>query len=620
MSNREFYQETFSQVRGTAEIRWEDYQEMRYGKPLKWIVTLAAAAGLLAALSALALAANFFGLRDVLLPEKHSVDVLDENGVVVPGEKEFKDFVSLSGWGDAPESKALAEWEAFLEDYDQDGSILAGIGNEPTGFEERYGNYLVYTQEMAGKLEEIIAKYDLKLHEWMETVLPETWPAAVGNFCKENVTPYSGYIYENGTFRFDGDAALEGYGTVDYQFSRSVKGTFDDVALNIGDLSDFEEWGYQAADGTPVTLGLGARTRSLILADLGDSFVLVNVLAGGASQAPSGDPLEIREDPFSNGPIEKAELEALADSFLYSALTPVQEPDLDAILEVNARQMEELQNQPIEEPAEESEDPLYAQTGMRSDVAREFVLLLAERIEEGRKEEVADLLVYPAQVEVAAGTFTVNSPEEFLPYYDEVIGQNRLGLSTAMTWEPTPAEPWIFGDGSGLAAVADGAVWFGLAEESVIRVFTIQTDQAAVRAGTGGADSPDAGEDALYVQTGIASDAGRDFVRNLADLLADGKKEDVADLLAYPAQVKGPGGEWVVTTPEEFLEYYDASAGATLAADLRADPEPFADGSGLASAADGAVWFGQVEDGKIRVFTLQSDVWQWSVRYWGEKP
>ena len=612
MSNREFYQETFSQVHGSRKIKWEDFEMARRGRNLKWVVTLAAAAALLAALSVLAVASNFFGLRDVLLPEKGSVNVTDENGVVVPGEYEFKDFVSLSGWGDTPESKALAEWEAFLESYDQDGAIISKIGNEPTGFEDRYGFYLVYTQEMADKLEEIIAKYDLKLHTWMEVVLPETWPTAVGDFFKENVVPYSGYIYENGTFRFDGNAELgagelKGYGTIEYQFSRSVKGTFDDVALNIGDLSDFEEWGYQAADGTPVTLGLGTRNRSLILADLGDSFVLVNVLTGR-----EGD------DTFSSGAIGREELEELADSFVYSALTPVREPDLDAILSSNTRYMEELENQPIEATPAESEDPLYARTGMQADAARDFVLLLAERIEEGRKEEVADLLVYPAQVEVAAGTFTVNSAEEFLPYYDEVIGQNRLGLSTAMTWEPTPAESWIFSDGSGLAAVADGAVWFGLVEESVIRIFTIQTDQAAVRAGTGGADSPAPGEDALYVRTGIAAGVGRDFVRNLADLLAGGKKEEVASLLTYPAQVKTPGGEWIVNTPEEFLEHYDASAGATLAADLRADPEPFADGSGLASAANGAVWFGQVEDGDLRVFTLQSDVWQWSVRYWGE--
>lgn len=611
MSNKRFYQETFSQVHGTREIRWEDYEMTRHGRNLKWVVTLAAAVGLLAALSALALAANFFGLRDVLLPEKHSVYVTDENGVVVPGEKEFKDFVSLSGWGDAPESKALAEWEAFLEGYDRDGAIIARIGNEPTGFEERYGNYLVYTQEMADKLEEIIANYNLKLHEWMEVVLPETWPAAVGNFYRENVTPYSGYIYENGTFRFDGDAELGagermGYGPIEYQFSRSVKGTFDDVVLNIGDLSDFEEWGYRTADGTAVTLGLGARNRSLILADLGDSFVLVNVLAGKEA-----------DDTFSSGAIGREELEELADSFLYSALTPAKEPDLDAILEANDRYMEELQNQPAEaeEPLVSGEDEIYVQTGIQSDVAREFVLLLAEKIEEGRKEEVADLLVYPAQVEVSAGTFTVHSAEEFLPYYDEVIGQNRLGLSSAMTWEPTPVETQVFSDGSGLASAADGAVWFGLVEDGVIRIFTLQTDQAAVRA-LGGGEEP---------YQSLSLDEGRAFVLNLADLVEGEKKEDVATLLAYPAKVTAPGGEWVVNTPEEFLEHYAETVGGngrgTLAADLRADPEPALDGSGdLASAANGTVWFRRGGDGTLKISSLQSQVWQWSIQYWGEKP
>ena len=614
MSNRKFYQETFSQVRGTAKISWEDFEMRKRRKSLKWFVTLAASVALLAALSVLAVAANFFGLRDVLLPEKGSVNVTDEDGVVVPGEYEFKDFVSLSGWGDTPESKALAEWEAFLEDYDRDGSIIAGIGNEPTGFEDRYGFYLVYTQEMAGKLEEIIAKYGLKLHRWMEDVLPETWPTAVGDFFKENVTPYSGYIYENGTFRFDGDAELgagelKGYGTIEYQFSRSVKGTFDDVVLNIGDLSDFEEWGYQTEDGTSVTLGLGARNRSLILADLGDSFVLVNVLTGR-----EGD------DTFSSGAIGWAELEALADSFVYSALTPAREPDLNAILESNTQYMEALQEPPIETTPAESEDPLYTRTGIRSDVARDFVLLLAERIEDGRKEEVADLLVYPAQVEVSSGTFTVNTPEEFLPYYDEIIGQNRLGLSTAMTWEPTPTESQISSNGSGLAFVADGAVWFGLVEDGVIRVFTIQTDQAAVRAWDG-TITQDAGED---VYTSVSTDEGRDFALNLAGLIEEGNREEIAKLLTYPVQVKIPRGEWIVNTPEEFWEYYDetlGTGGGTLAADLRADPEPFLDGRGdLASAGSGAVWFRRSEDGDLRILTLQSDVWLWSVQYWGEQP
>ena len=611
MSNREFYQETFSQVRGTGEIRWEDYEMRRRGKSLRWLVTLAASVALLAALSALAVAANFFGLRDALLPEKGSVNVVDENGIVVPGEKELKDFVSLSGWADTPESKALAEWQAFLEGYDQDGAIISEIGNSPTGFEERYGHYLVYTQEMADKLEEIVAKYELKLHEWMEVVLPETWPQAVGGFFRENVVPYSGYIYENGTFRFDGGAELgagelKGYGPIEYQFSRSVKGTFDDVALNIGDLGGFEEWGYRAADGTSVTLGLGERNRSLILADLGDSFVLVNVLAGR-----QGD------DVFSSGPIGRDELEELADSFFYSALTPVREPDRAALLDANARYLEGLENQPVETLPSESEDPLYTRTGIRSDVARDFVLLLAERIEDGRREEIADLLVYPAQVETPGGIDTVSSPEEFLRYYDETVGQSALSLAADMAWEPAPSE--VFSDGSGLASAADGAVWFGLVEDGAIRIFTLQTDQWSIRAGTG-TITQDGGDD-LY--EALSLDEGREFLLHLADLIDRGEREEIAGLLAYPAQVRAPGGEWTANTPEEFLECYGetfGTGGSTLAADLRADPEPVLDGGGgLASALGETVWFGRAE-GRLRIFSLESDVWLWSIRYMGEKP
>lgn len=262
MSNREFYQDTFSQLHSSTEIRWEDYQNMKKTRSTgKKVLMLAAAIALLAALSIAAAATGFFGLRDILLPEKGSVYVTDGNGVVVPGEREFKDFVSLSGWQDTPESQALAEWRSFLEGYDRDGAIIGEIGNSPTGFEDRYGLYLVYTQEMADRLEEILAKYGLRLHTRMEEVLPETWPAAAGDFCGGNVMAYSGYIYENGTFRFDGEADLEGYGSIEYQFSRSVRGAFDDVALNIGDAADFQEWGYETSDGTPVTLGLGARNR-----------------------------------------------------------------------------------------------------------------------------------------------------------------------------------------------------------------------------------------------------------------------------------------------------------------------------------------------------------------------
>ena len=158
----------------------------------------------------------------------------------------------------------------------------------------------------------------------------------------------------------------------------------------------------------------------MILADLGDSFVLVNVLTGR-----EGD------DTFSSGPIGREELEELADSFFYSALTPVREPDREALRDANAHQHKAVPQVRKDQRAvplpqaqgdgcpAESGDPLYTRTGIRSDVARDFVLLLAERIEDGRREEIADLLVYPAQVETSGGIDTVSSPEEFLRYYDE---------------------------------------------------------------------------------------------------------------------------------------------------------------------------------------------------------
>lgn len=424
-----------------------------------FLATLAAVIALLAALSIAAAATGFFGLRDVLLPEKGGVYVTDENGVVVPGEREYKDFVSLSGWQDTPESRALAEWRSFLESYDRDGAIIGAIGNSPTGFEEEYGLYQVYTREMADRLEEITAKYGLRLHSRLEEVLPESWETVLGDFLGENATAYTGYIYENGTFRFDGEAALEGYGSIEYQFSRSVRGTFDDVALNIGDEADFRQWEYETPDGAAVTLALGKRDRSVILADLGDCFVLVNVLTGEAG-----------DDTFSSGPIGAAELEALADSFRFPALSPARQPDFDALLAENARQMEALQEQPPEDVPEDAGDPLYEAAGIETDAARAFVWDLTELLADGEREKVADLFVYPCAVYVPDGAFTVNTPEELLEYYDEAIGGHEQDLIPKLDYSTVFA-------GSGLVGVGDGTAWFGLVEDGAIRLFSLWSGQ-----------------------------------------------------------------------------------------------------------------------------------------------
>jgi len=132
---------------------------------------------LLAVLPVVAIAANWFGLRDLLIPEapwdppaqkeEHSGNAqsVSGNGMPEQDDEEANKCIGLSGYQGSPEAQALAEWMAFLSAYDTDHAILEEIGNGPADIDEnRYGLYYVYTQDMADKLEEIIQKYGLKLH------------------------------------------------------------------------------------------------------------------------------------------------------------------------------------------------------------------------------------------------------------------------------------------------------------------------------------------------------------------------------------------------------------------------------------------------------------------------
>ena len=130
---RELYRQTFSQVHSSSEIRWEDMEEMKPKKKIsKNVWVLAAVIALLAVLSTVAVATDLFGLRSWLLPGKQEVTmpVDPETGTQ---EVQTVDMISLSGYMNTPEGRATAEWQEFLNSYDQDGAILNEIGNDPTG-------------------------------------------------------------------------------------------------------------------------------------------------------------------------------------------------------------------------------------------------------------------------------------------------------------------------------------------------------------------------------------------------------------------------------------------------------------------------------------------------------
>lgn len=300
MTNREFYQKTFSQVHSTSTIRWEDFAQKERPKKRRprrlWL--LVAVVAVLATLSAGAVAANLLGVRDLLLPQPTA-----QSEKPAPAG-----CLSLSGYITSPESQALAEWNDFLASYDPNGSIARIVGNHMDQSLAKYSCYSVYTQDMADELEEIAARYGLTLHTWNHVVEDQAeWISLLGDFLGDN-TAYSGRIYEDGTFHYDGCLTTSGYGELSYQFRRSVKGALNDVYLNVRGLSACREWYFRTAGGREVTLDLGP-DRGLVLADLEDSFLLINVLAG------------------TEQGVSRQDLEELADSFALSLLTPARPPD-----------------------------------------------------------------------------------------------------------------------------------------------------------------------------------------------------------------------------------------------------------------------------------------------------
>lgn len=300
-----------------SAVSAEQPDGMRSGgttKVLRRALCLAAVIALLLAFGITAYAAGWFGLRDAVIGR-----FVVNNGI---DKDYYTQFMSLQGYSDSPEFKALCEWQSFLEDYDSDGSILSSIGNSSTDFDEKYRYYRCYTQEMADEIDRICEKYSLSLltdAEFFESEDGFFEAAGVGQVCTrqgkgfENAF-YPGYVHNDGSFHFEGEATFTGDGAawpypISYQFDRSMKGSFSSTVLNIGDAEDYEEWAYTTKNGVELTLAQ-SDWKELILVERENSFVVVNLFDVSVGDAVYGELHKSRED-----------LEAFAELFDFSVIS-----------------------------------------------------------------------------------------------------------------------------------------------------------------------------------------------------------------------------------------------------------------------------------------------------------
>lgn len=241
---------------------------------------------------------DFAILKDMQLPETGSNTLVSDLSII-----------SLQGYMDSPESQAMIEWEEFLEQYNAEHKPPGNIVFVVEGREDWQQYTSVWSYEMGEKLDEIAEKYGLKLHT-VENIIDsdELMYRVGGDFMEVEALSWA-YIYEDGYFHAEGEAELSGCGTISFQFTRSVKGTFNDVALNIGQIGEYTDWQYTAACGEQVLLALGSY-KALIFADFEECFVSVNVLFG------------------SKEGMAKEALQELADKIDFGILKDVQVPDM----------------------------------------------------------------------------------------------------------------------------------------------------------------------------------------------------------------------------------------------------------------------------------------------------
>ena len=218
-------------------------------------------------------------------------------------------MISLHGYTDSPESKALVEWREYLERYYVDHEHPGNIIYIEEGREDWQQYPDIWCHEMGEKLDEIVEKYGLKLHTAEDIIDPyELMYRVGGEFMEDGILSWA-YIYEDGYFLAEGDVELPGCGMASLQFTRSVKGTFNSVALNIGQMSEYTDWQYVTACGEPVLLALGPY-KGLIFADYEECFISVNVLCG------------------SEEGLTEEGLQELADQIDLRILKDVQVPDM----------------------------------------------------------------------------------------------------------------------------------------------------------------------------------------------------------------------------------------------------------------------------------------------------
>ncbi len=195
---------------------------------------------------------------------------------------------------ESPEWKAQQEWFQYCTFYERSYQYEEGIlmedelfkqGDTEGRFSGSMENYGVYTLDMAEKLNELCEKYNLQLLG--ERVYYESYEEAMENLGVESFIA-DGYQLDSVNFRafkgsnwggsFDLLDDNEKVLSKDVSVSVNKQGFLDNYPMNMGDLSNFDEWNYTNQNGEVVDVVMNYKEEYCYIFYKGEKdFAVVHV-------------------------------------------------------------------------------------------------------------------------------------------------------------------------------------------------------------------------------------------------------------------------------------------------------------------------------------------------------
>lgn len=263
--------------------------------------TIAAAVALIFTLGITAYATNLFGILDMEV-------TLEADPTA--------EIISITGYQDSVEYKASVEWQNYLDEAAKNGTNEYRTEQEASS----YWYYNAFSQESKDALDSLLNKYGLRMFEKRQYVKGQKelyeavgtydfLPASAG---LKEIDPSGTVIDGKSIASYCDSADLSNGKNVPYDIFRLEKGTFLYTGFLVGNVKELEEWTYTTKDGTSVILCLG-EIQSIIMADLGSSFVFFNIRTGSANNDPN-------RSSYGNDTLIRADLEEFADMFGFAAM------------------------------------------------------------------------------------------------------------------------------------------------------------------------------------------------------------------------------------------------------------------------------------------------------------